>query len=92
MKNKALFSYWDYARRFLAWQVGEYQPRGAGGPGATPRLSRVARDSPTHLSPIRCRLLLPSATSSPHGTGCQAPGEAALQENEDQHGWNHREE
>jgi len=28
MRRNAVHSYWDYARRFLAWRVGEYQPRG----------------------------------------------------------------
>ena len=28
MRPNAIHSYWDYARRFLAWRVGEYQPRG----------------------------------------------------------------
>jgi predicted nucleic acid-binding protein len=29
MRQNAIHSYWDYARRFLAWRVAEYQPRGA---------------------------------------------------------------
>jgi predicted nucleic acid-binding protein len=28
MKPNAIHSYWDYARRFVAWRVGEYRPRG----------------------------------------------------------------
>ena len=28
MRQNAIHSYWDYARRFLAWRVGDYQPRG----------------------------------------------------------------
>ena len=28
MQEKAIHSYWDYARRFLAWRRGEYWPRG----------------------------------------------------------------
>lgn len=28
MRPNAIHSYWDYARRFLAWRVGEYRPRG----------------------------------------------------------------
>ena len=28
MRPNAIHSYWDYARRFLAWRVGGYQPRG----------------------------------------------------------------
>lgn len=31
MRQNAIHSYWDYARRFLAWRVGDYQPRGATG-------------------------------------------------------------
>ena len=27
MKENAVRSYWDYARRFLAWRKGEYRPR-----------------------------------------------------------------
>lgn len=33
MRQNAIHSYWDYARRFLAWRVGHYQPRGASGSG-----------------------------------------------------------
>jgi predicted nucleic acid-binding protein len=33
MRANAIHSYWDYARRFLAWRVGEYRPRGTSGPG-----------------------------------------------------------
>jgi len=29
MTRNAVHSYWDYARRFLAWRRGEYVPRGA---------------------------------------------------------------
>jgi hypothetical protein len=29
MRRNAIHSYWDYARRFLAWRVGEYRPRGS---------------------------------------------------------------
>lgn len=28
MRPSAIHSYWDYARRFLAWRVGDYHPRG----------------------------------------------------------------
>jgi predicted nucleic acid-binding protein len=28
MRPNAIHSYWDYARRFLAWRAGEYRPRG----------------------------------------------------------------
>ena len=28
MRPNAIHSYWDYARRFLAWRTGEYRPRG----------------------------------------------------------------
>jgi predicted nucleic acid-binding protein len=28
MRPNAIHSYWDYARRFLAWRVGDFQPRG----------------------------------------------------------------
>ncbi len=33
MRPNAIHSYWDYARRFLAWRTGEYRPRGAAGEG-----------------------------------------------------------
>ena len=33
MRPNAIHSYWDYARRFLAWRSGEYRPRGAPGKG-----------------------------------------------------------
>jgi predicted nucleic acid-binding protein len=33
MRPNAVHSYWDYARRFLAWRVGEYRPRGSRGSG-----------------------------------------------------------
>lgn len=29
MRPNAIHSYWDYARRFLAWRVGDYRPRGS---------------------------------------------------------------
>jgi hypothetical protein len=32
MRRSAVHSYWDYARRFLAWRQGDYRPRGAVGP------------------------------------------------------------
>lgn len=35
MTDKATFSYWDYARRFLAWRIDDYRPTGATGPGPT---------------------------------------------------------
>ncbi len=41
MTKNAIFSYWDYARRFLAWRVGEYRPSGAVGPGPTLRTGRA---------------------------------------------------
>lgn len=50
MRPNAIHSYWDYARRFLAWRVGEYRPRGTtstgrpvpGGPATTEDLERQA--------------------------------------------------
>jgi predicted nucleic acid-binding protein len=33
MRPNAVHSYWDYARRFLAWRSGEYRPRGAAAAG-----------------------------------------------------------
>jgi hypothetical protein len=35
MTAKAVHSYWDYARRFLAWRTGDYVPRGIA-PGGRP--------------------------------------------------------
>lgn len=40
MQDKAVFSYWDYARRFLEWRKGLYHPRGA---RVTPRPTPVER-------------------------------------------------
>lgn len=31
MRRNAVHSYWDYARRFLAWRTGDYRPRGVAG-------------------------------------------------------------
>jgi predicted nucleic acid-binding protein len=50
MRPNAIHSYWDYARRFLAWRVGEYRPRGVtsngrpvpAGPATTEDLERQA--------------------------------------------------
>ena len=50
MRPNAIHSYWDYARRFLAWRVGEYRPRGTtgvgrpvpAGPATTEELERQA--------------------------------------------------
>jgi predicted nucleic acid-binding protein len=33
MRQNAVHSYWDYARRFLAWRTGDFRPRGATGEG-----------------------------------------------------------
>lgn len=33
MRPNAIHSYWDYARRFLAWRTGDYRPRGTSAPG-----------------------------------------------------------
>lgn len=33
MRPNAIHSYWDYARRFLAWRTGDYRPRGASAVG-----------------------------------------------------------
>jgi hypothetical protein len=33
MQEKATHSYWDYARRFLAWRKGDYSPRGTASTG-----------------------------------------------------------
>ena len=51
MRPNAVHSYWDYARRFLAWRVGEYLPRGLAesgrpvppGPVTAEELERQAR-------------------------------------------------
>ena len=45
MRPNAVHSYWDYARRFLAWRTGDYRPRGtpaAGRPVAHGRVSSEA--------------------------------------------------
>jgi predicted nucleic acid-binding protein len=33
MRPSAVHSYWDHARRFLAWRTGDYRPRGVAGEG-----------------------------------------------------------
>lgn len=44
MTRNAVHSYWDYARRFLAWRRGEYVPRGtSGGERPVPR-TRASAD------------------------------------------------
>lgn len=43
MRPTAIHSYWDYARRFLAWRQGDYTPRGARvRPRGTPPPATVA--------------------------------------------------
>lgn len=51
MTEKGVHSYWDYARRFLEWRIGSYQPRGidagrrptSGGPAAVSDLREQAK-------------------------------------------------
>ncbi len=42
MRPNARHSYWDYARRFLAWRTGAYRPRGATGDGRPVPIGPVA--------------------------------------------------
>jgi predicted nucleic acid-binding protein len=44
MKRNAVHSYWDYARRFLAWRTGDYRPRGAADDGRPVASGRVSAD------------------------------------------------
>jgi predicted nucleic acid-binding protein len=44
MRPNAIHSYWDYARRFLAWRVGEYRPRGTTGHERPVPIGRVSAD------------------------------------------------
>lgn len=44
MRPNALHSYWDYARRFLAWRTGDYRPRGASGEGRPVPSTAVTAD------------------------------------------------
>jgi len=41
MRPLAVHSYWDYARRFLRWRIGEYRPRGATGSARRPAVGPV---------------------------------------------------
>lgn len=41
MRPNAIHSYWDYARRFLAWRTGDYRPRGASATGRPVPIDRV---------------------------------------------------
>ena len=45
MRPNAIHSYWDYARRFLAWRTGDYRPRGAGDAGRPVPLGRVTAEA-----------------------------------------------
>ncbi len=45
MRRNAIHSYWDYARRFLAWRVGEYQPRGGAGSTRSTSLGQATVES-----------------------------------------------
>lgn len=47
MRPNAIHSYWDYARRFLAWRIGEYRPRGAATTGRPVPMGRVSVDQLT---------------------------------------------
>jgi hypothetical protein len=57
MQPNAIYSYKDYARRFLAWRVGDYTPRGAIGstrtppshPSSTADLAKEAREYASEL-------------------------------------------
>lgn len=42
MRPKAIHSYWDYARRFLKWRIGDYRPRGITRPGQPVTLDRAS--------------------------------------------------
>lgn len=44
MRPTAIHSYWDYARRFLDWRTGAYQPRGVGSHGRPVPASRATAD------------------------------------------------
>lgn len=41
MQPNAIHSYWDYARRFLAWRTGDYRPRGSSASGRPVPVDRV---------------------------------------------------
>jgi predicted nucleic acid-binding protein len=44
MTRNAVHSYWDYARRFLAWRAGDYVPRGSTSGVRPVPLARVSAD------------------------------------------------
>ena len=45
MTRNAVHSYWDYARRFLAWRTGDYRPRGMTGQGRPVPSTAVSADT-----------------------------------------------
>jgi predicted nucleic acid-binding protein len=45
MRRNAIHSYWDYARRFLAWRVGDYQPRGTPAAGRRVPMGPVTKEA-----------------------------------------------
>ena len=47
MRTNAIHSYWDYARRFLAWRTGEYRPRGSTAAGRPVPVGPVTVDQLT---------------------------------------------
>lgn len=58
MRPNAVHSYWDYARRFLAWRTGDYRPRGATDagrpvPAGTVTIARLTADADAYAAAIQ---------------------------------------
>ena len=57
MRPNAIHSYWDYARRFLAWRAGGYRPRGSGDSGRPVPRGRVTADELSRQAAAYVRVL-----------------------------------
>jgi len=65
MKRNAVHSYWDYARRFLAWRTGDYQPRGVVGAGRPVPLGPVSADFLTDQASAYARAIEAAGREQP---------------------------
>jgi predicted nucleic acid-binding protein len=63
MRPNAIHSYWDYARRFLAWRTGDYRPRGA------PATGRPVPSDPVDVRTLTAQLAVYVATLRAAGLG-----------------------
>jgi predicted nucleic acid-binding protein len=65
MRPKAIHSYWDYARRFLAWRTGEYRPRGSTMSGRPVPLGPVTVDQLTTQAAAYAAVIEAAGRQSP---------------------------